>query len=168
MTLKSKLLCIIISFSLLVMYLAINPLIIDTTTEFENPSVTNLKKGDTIKVLNSINLTDGNYKAILLVREQVNLSKYISKGKILVSEDRNVLKQIQDKWIFLYNEVDQVTVENEFLLYKNNILIFRCGIVLDKNIQGLQDIKFGWITSIEDVSICFKDFHRLYTPIVLL
>jgi hypothetical protein len=153
---------------LIFLYATHNPFVICLSKDMDKYSFNELKKGDTVRVLNSFDFTKGGFKAILVIKERYDLSAYIPKGKILITHDINVLEQMQKKWIFIYTETDLATVENEFILYQNNEIVFKSGIVLDENIQGLQNSKLGWIISINDLSVYCGKFKRVYLPLIFL
>lgn len=164
---RFKVIVLIFFFGLLTV-LVFNPIIIDTSDDVENVNTLHLEKGDTIKVLQSFDFTNDDIKAVLIIKDQINLAKNIPNGRVLTLSDKDILKKMQEEWLFLYNGGDLSTVENEFLLYKNNDLVLRCGIVLDNNIQGLQDHKFGFVKATSDVSNYFAQFKRVYLPVVFL
>ena len=59
------------------------------------------------------------------------------------------------------------TVENEIIFYHNNNIVFRGNVVLDKFNEGIQNEKFGWISSEKlNMSIIIKDFELKLLPFV--
>ena len=89
-------------------------------------------------------------------------------GKYLHTTNINTIKKIRDL-SFEYTGGDMATVENEIIFYKNNKMVFRSYIVLDKNITGFQSSDFGWIRENgTNMILIIAEFNRTFIPIVYL
>jgi hypothetical protein len=73
-------------------------------------------------------------------------------GRKLSSSRPGVLRMIKN-WKFIYNQGDLATVTSSILVYRNGVLVDQQGIVLDKNMIGLQSIKYGWISPADEEQV---------------
>jgi len=131
-----------------------------------------LKRGDTINPLAGLDLNKGKWNAYLVI-SKTDYNKFhnsIKKSSILKTTDIEVLRMLQKEWIFNYTGGDMATVENSFYLFNDGKLVFSSGIILDGLKSGLQSREYGWLEPISKDLIpnSFKNFKRVYWPIVLL
>lgn len=102
----------------------------------------------------------------MLIKERFESSSNIPYGKYLFTEDIQVIKRFKNLQ-FQYTGGDMATVENEIIFYHNNNIVFRGNVVLDKFNEGIQNEKFGWISSEKlNMSIIIKDFELKLLPFV--
>lgn len=156
----------------IIVYFFFNPIIIDNNYNIKQENQ-DLIENKTVKILNNLNFSNINtYKAILYIKDRVDLSSNIQDGKILKTDDIETIKQIKDNWEFNYLNRDIATVENELLIYENDSLIYRTYIVLDKsknsNLLGIQNSEYGWLSSNTDILEQCSKFKRVYFPIIFL
>lgn len=153
-----------------IVYFCFNPIIIDTDETGEYASQYTIDK-DNVAILKGLDFTKNNYRALLIIRDKIDLSDEI-RGSILETKNNAVLKEIQSEWKFTKTNGDMATVENELLVYEGDKIIFRSGIVLDdsknSNLQGLQNSDMGWLKSTTDLTRQCKKFERVYFPLVFL
>ncbi|EAZ95169.1 hypothetical protein FBBAL38_09279 [Flavobacteria bacterium BAL38] len=153
-------------------YFCFNPIVIDNRNY--NISYINqyLVFEENVKILKNIDFSKKEIKAILLIKDDINLSNKIKKGKVLVTNDIEIIKQIKNNWNFTKTNGDISTVENELFIYENEKLILRTFIVLDdsvdSNINGIQNTELGWLSSNYDIIEQCSKFKRVYFPIILL
>lgn len=150
-------------------YFIFYPIIIERNGFYsEVMYVANKKRGDKIKVFDSYNFEEGNWKVCVLINERVEISPNIPFGRYLYTEDINVIKRLKDM-SFEYTGADITTVENEIILYKDNQIIFRSGIVIDTKKQGLQNGTFGWIEDKNhELGLIIRNFQLNLLPFVYL
>lgn len=114
MSLMKKLKSLLIVFVLsTITYLFFNPILVFINAE--NESYSNKKeyeKGDVITVLDSCNFNEGNWVVYLIVNKEDSdsISAKIPKGKILKTENVELLKSMKKNWLFKYSGGDLSTV----------------------------------------------------------
>lgn len=148
---------------LLLGYLFFNPILVNLPeSDVELPKYS-YTKGQIFNPLRKYNLEDGEFAAYLILKEKINVTG-MPLGRVFKTTDIALLKQMQQNMLFTYTGADLATVENDFLLYQGNKLVFRAGVVLDENSQGFQSPYFGWIEAKGDnalslycgqFSVCF-------------
>jgi len=151
-------------------YFCFNPIIFNNEDRQDYASQYSIKEGK-VKILKDLDFTKNEYKALLIIRDKIDLSDKI-KGTVLETEDITILKSIQKEWKFTKTNGDLATVENELLIYENETILFRTGIVLDQkknsNLQGLQNSDMGWLRSNTDLIEQCSRFERVYFPLCFL
>lgn len=159
----------ILSLGLLYVYFIYNPIIIQNNfapDEVCFPVYCN--KGEKILLLNNFNFEKGDWKACVIIHERIDLSSDIPYGKYLLTHDKELLNKLGEL-TFEYTGSDLATVENEIILYKDDLIVFRCKIVIDKNLEGFQSSKFGWIEVKKgELSNIIKSFEHNYFPFVFI
>ncbi len=161
---KTKMLLVVAVLLLILSYLVFNPIVIDGTTSTRLDL--DLKVGDTVEPLSEFDFSKGDWKAFIVVNSGDNML-LSENGKVLVTNDRKLLEQIQEEWIFEYSGADVATVQSKFFLYNGNDLMFLSQIVADSSNNGLQTIEYGWLKSKDDqrfLSQC-REFTKGYLPI---
>ena len=147
--------------------LIFNPIVFDFTKDKIGNSKINTEKA-IIQLISQQELNQNNtFKAFLIIYERGKFSQLFS-GKVLKTNNQELIKNfLQTK--FQNTKSDIATVENEIIIFKNNTLYLRSGIVLDSNINGLQNSQFGWIESKPGSLTKITDkFDRNYSPIVFI
>ena len=131
-----------------------------------------LVKGDTIKIFKNVDFSKGAWSVYInLSRNDFgNLSPFIKKVSCLKTSDIRVLEKMKSQWNFVYKEADMATVESTIYVLNNNKLVFKSGIVLDKDRQGIQNSTRGWMEVTEPgvLGETCKDFKKVYWPIIFL
>ena len=152
---------------LLYFFFLFNPILLNRDENLlVNESSIIHKKGDTIKPFYDFNFDSGNWKVCVLIKERLEVSSNIQYGKYLFTEDMEVIKRFKHLQ-FEYSRGDMATVQNEIIFYHNNKIVFRGNVVLDKFNEGIQNEKFGWISSEKlKMSIIIKDFELKLIPFV--
>ena len=168
--LKSLLIVFVLS---IITYLFFNPILVFINAENESYSTKKeYEKGDVITVLDSCNFNEGNWVVYLIVNKEDsdNIDVRIPKGKILKTEDVELLKSMKNNWLFKYTGGDLATVQSQIRFYKDDVLMFSSNIVLDKEFKALQNSDFGAVYPIEEniiIKYCMR-FERVFLPFVLL
>ncbi|WP_374163611.1 hypothetical protein [Arcticibacter sp. MXS-1] len=131
-----------------------------------------LVKGDTINIFKKVDFSKGDWSVYInLSRNDFeNLSPAIKKTSCLKTSDIKVLERIRNQWNFVYSGTDIATAESIIYIFKNNKLVFKSGIVLDKDRQGLQNSTYGWMEATEPgvLAETCKNFKKVYWPIIFL
>jgi hypothetical protein len=172
MKLKSKILIFIIGIFLIIMVLNIYyPIVINIKAANERHNYPSLKKGDSFKLFDNYDFDSGDWTMYLLISEddKQDLSQDIKYTKCLKTNKIKILKEIQKNWVLKYTDSDMATTESEIILCRNHTIIFRSGIVLSDNIQGLQNQDFGWIQANNNRQLSkeISQFERINFPILL-
>lgn len=130
------------------------------------------KPGDNIDVFSNFDFTKDDWKAYLLISSDdfADLHPLIKKRSCLKTTDRRLLDQMKKTWKFKITEGDIATVGSELVLFKNGKLVFKTGIVLDKNAQRLQNEEYGEMIPVNNLGVInsCKQFKRVYWPVVFL
>lgn len=154
--------------STIVTYISFNPVVIDA---YSNKIIDHRhisKQEDSIGFLSGLNLEDGVFKVVLIIKEKRELIKDFPSGKVFYLDDLKVLKEMQEKCLFTVTNSDIATVENKIIVYKNNSIIYESYVVLDDSIQGLQNSNYGWVVSQNaNFAIYLKQFKRSFSPIFM-
>lgn len=129
------------------------------------------KPGDELNLFSKFDFTKDKWKAYLIISSDdfSNLNPLIKKRTCLKTTDRHLLEEMKKSWRFKVTEGDIATVESELFLFKNNKLVFRTGIVLDKDVQRLQNEEYGELVPVNSSAIInsCKQFKKVYWPVVV-
>jgi hypothetical protein len=129
-------------------------------------------KGDAISILEGMDLTQGSWKAYLITdRDDVsNLSAELGKANCYKTSDIDILKGMQRNWIVVLTGGDMGTIQSKLILLKDGKVEFASGIVIGKDIKGLQSERLGWVEPINErvLSEYCKKFKRVYFPVIFL
>lgn len=170
---KIKLILLVVFFlvcvSAILLILLGAPVVIDLSKKEVKSNEGVYKKGDIIKPLDNLNFDEGSWTMYLIIRDS-DLPKELSGGNSLKISDKEILKQMQSEWKFIYTNADIATVENEIIICKDNKVAFKSGIVLSGGKVGLQNREYGWLEAWpENILIKYlKQFRRNYSPIIIL
>lgn len=131
-----------------------------------------LKKNDNINLFADLDFDNGNWKAYLVLSSDdfEYLNSSVHKASCLETTDKQVLKAMQSNWKFRYTEGEISSVGSTILIFKDNKLMFKSGIVLDNYREGLQCQNYGWLQPLNPnaLSNSCKMFKRVYWPIVFV
>ena len=163
-----RFLLLLLVISTIVTYFSLNPVVIDA---YSNKMIDHRhisKQEDSIGFLSGVNLEDGVFKVVLIIKEKRELIKDFPRGKVFYLDNLEVLKEMQEKCLFTVTNSDISTVENKIIVYKNNSIIYESYVVLDDSIQGLQNSNYGWVVSQNaNFAIYLKQFKRSFWPIFM-
>lgn len=152
---------------LIYIYIIFNPIVIYSDTEHEAEVLPFIQTENNIKLMKGINI-NSDIKMFLIINDRENISKEIPLGKILQSNDKSLLKKLCNM-NFLYTNSDIATVQNELLVYSDSQLVFRTGIVIEEDTEGLQNFQYGWIKSKKgNLNQIMQKFRRPLIPIIIL
>jgi hypothetical protein len=120
---------------------------------YSDVDTTRFNKGDTVYPFSYIDPQEKGWRIVIEVAgdDLNNLSSKVPGRRLSTSRPR-VLQLIRD-WEFIYNEGDLATVTSTILVYRKGTLVDQQGIVLDSNNVGLQSIKYGWISPVDEQQI---------------
>lgn len=150
----------------IVTYLSFNPVVIDAYTNKMIDHRHISKQDDSIGFLSDINLEEGVFKVAFIIKDKRELIKDFPRGKVFYLDNSKVLKEMQEKCLFIVTNSDIATVENRIIVYKNNRTIYERYVVLDDSIQGLQNSNDGWVVSQNaNFALYLKQFKRSFWPI---
>lgn len=141
----NRILLIVVVLVIVLVYFSFHPVVINMPKGDGKAVAHTYHKGEAINPFKDYAIDNENFTAYIIINERVDLASDMPYGGILKTNDINLLKQLRDNLAFEYTEADVATVENEFLLFDGDKLVFRAGIVLDENSQGLQNSNLGWI-----------------------
>ncbi len=99
-----------------------------------------------VNLFESFDFEDGKWDVYLVIGQEDKKSALLNKKRAncLHSTDDELFATIKSDWRFKLTEGDISTVESRVYLIKDGVLMFESGIVLDKNIEGLQNRQYGW------------------------
>lgn len=130
------------------------------------------RPGDKVSVFANCDFSKDNWKAYLVLSsDDLNdLHPLIKKQTCLMTTDPNVLNEMKKSWRFRVTGGDVATVESAFYLFKNNKLIYKTGIILDKTSQRLQNSEYGELIPVDAAAMLnsCKQFKSVYWPVVVL
>lgn len=131
-----------------------------------------LNKGDIVKPLETFDFSKGDWKAYVVFNSTdiKELPQNFAHNNCFKSTDRELLKRMQNGWEFEYQGGDMATVQSKLLLFKNGDLVYRTGIVVSNEVEGLQSGEAGWLdgTNEKKISKYLIDFKKVYLPIIFL
>lgn len=154
-----------------IVYSYYHPIVINYPSNDIIPSYSykGYKKGDVIQPFKDFDLGSGNYTAYVIIKDRIDLTGHIPHAGVLKTKNTLFLKDLQGMK-FEYTGGDMATIENEFLLYNGDQLVFRGEIVIEERKEGLQDSAFGWIKRTDPDKMMrdyIQDFDACF-PIVIL
>jgi len=135
----------------------------DRTDGFSNDSIVN--------PFEQLDFKSGDWEMyIVLSREDRKKTPFETpRTNCYKSKDDRLFIAIKNNWRFKKAQGDMSTVESNMYLLKDGVLVFESGILLGKNIEGLQSSNYGWIEARNKcLSDTFKYFDRVYSPIIII
>ena len=134
------------------------------------PQPKELHKGDLVAPLKDFDFSQGQWKAVLIIdpNDFNRLDKKIPKARCLMTNDVNVLKEMQQTWHFVVEGGDLATVTSSILFVRDGKLVFESGIVLEDGNEGLQSPDFGWVVPTQKDALLdsCKKFKGVHSPVV--
>lgn len=130
------------------------------------------KLGQSVNPFKDFNFREGEWTAYVIFSndDRSLLPESIPNSTVIRCDDRAILRELQDQVEFEYSESDMATVTTRMLIFKDDILMFDSGLVVDSGQEGLQNRDFGWIgcREIGTLSKVLGKFKRVWSPIVIL
>jgi hypothetical protein len=129
------------------------------------------QKGDTINPLSKFDFSKGKWKVYLIYNWSDTKNNTINhKGSAFKTSDVSILNSLKKHWNFKYTGGDMATVESEIYFFSDGVLVFKSGIVVDKDIIGLQNPEFGWLPPINSQTAInpLRQFTRVLSPVIFL
>ena len=168
---RLKIVAILILVSSLIIYLSIYPLVFDLAENSKFLTDQNIRRSDG-SILEGLDFTKGDWCAYIIIdnNDDMNLSKELPQGKILVTRDRSTLRVIKDSISYQLTGGDEATVENELIICRDSKVVFRSKIVLDEFNAGFQSQEFGFVKPDNPQRFIdsFSKFERAYFPFLIL
>lgn len=128
--------------------------------------------GDTINPFNTLYLDKGELSVYILIDkdDKQDVDPKLAKGLYLKCNDNSILKDLNRTFSCTVTGGDMTTVQSIIYIKYDNKIVFKSGIVMDKNLVGLQNRKFGWAEAsdpapLEDI---FGKFEKCYWPILFI
>jgi hypothetical protein len=155
----------------LIIYLSICPLVFDLTEDSKFSADQTIKRNDG-DILEGLDFTKGDWCAYVIIsnNDDMDLSKELPRGKILVTRDQSTLCVIKDSISYRSTGGDETTVENELIICRDSKVVFRSKIVLDEFNLGFQSQEFGFVKPDNPQRFIdsFSKFERVYFPFLIL
>lgn len=130
------------------------------------------KSGQTVNPLEEFDFSDGKWTAFVVFSndDRPYLPAGIKNSTVIRCDDKVVLKELQNQLEFHYSGGDMTTVVSRMLLFKNDLLMFDSGLVVEPGMEGLQSRDFGWIENKNPGSLAriLSKFQRVWSPLVVL
>ena len=136
-----------------------------------NTPLPKARSDQNLQPLSDYDFSKGNWTAYIVISTDDfnDLNPLIGKRVCWKTNSKALLMKMKKDWVFKYREnSDMATVNSSFYLVQDGVMVFESGIVLDKNNQGLQNSKYGWMQPVNGmafVNIC-KGFKKVYWPVV--
>lgn len=166
---RTKIFITVIAFLMVYIYFTYNPVIIRKTETRSSENKNFVVKNNHIKILTNLSFdSNDKFKAVLIINERENVSDELPFGHVFRCSEKKIIKELNEI-DFIYTGADIATVENELIIYRNDEVIFRSGIIIDKNAEGLQNSDFGWVTTKNgDLTKVLDKFDRNFAPVVVI
>jgi hypothetical protein len=129
--------------------------------------IVSLSIGESFNPLKNIDVTQDCEFYFEQSLDDISSDENLLNGKLYKCDDINVLTKLKNELNLTYTGSDMATVNSILYVLKNNKLVFETGIVLEKNICGLQSSSFGWVRNNKLIDL-FSKFERVFTPIVII
>ncbi|MCO6174988.1 hypothetical protein NHF50_08005 [Flavobacterium sp. NRK F10] len=157
---------------LLIIYLSLNPLVLDYSDSSINLTDNRFKKGDEFTLNDLLNQVDkSHYKVYLILNEEddniINSEKI--KNTVLVTSDKNlILRLFNEK--FIYTDKDVSTIQSKMVLCSGEKVVFKSAILISNEKIGIQNRYTGWseLKESKDFNSILKQFKEYYFPILIL
>ncbi len=168
---NAVLILLLSTFLAIMMY---SPLVIDLTSEFEYSLPSYIIKPAPQKKVNPISNYEFNHTTkIYIYLERFDRSSVpdgIENTTFFVCEDKEIIKEFQEKFVFRPVQADVRKSESYIYIYQNDKLVFKSALVLKNNLVGIQNEKNEFVeidNQTEFVNVLAK-FERSYFPFWLL
>lgn len=125
----------------------------------------------TINPLGKFDFSKGKWEMYIVLSsdDRNNLPSSIRKVNCFKTNDKLVLKSLQQNWSFECQGGDMATVDSDLYLIHDGNIVFSSGLMINSSQEGLQSEKFGWIFSKNNlITSNLVKFNRVYSPIIVL
>ena len=130
------------------------------------------QRGQIVNPLSDFDFGNGKWTVYLEISPSDfrNLNPLVTKATCLKTSDIQLLREMKKNWNFRYSGGDVATVNSTIYFVKNGRLVFESGIVIDKNMEGLQGEEYGWLEPIgkKALSKSASRFNRVYLPVIFI
>lgn len=157
---KTHLILLLLILSLLSLYLYIGgfPFILNNHGEqvlYYEKSV-----NETFNPLKNIDFSSGKNEVLLLfsLDDIKELPQEITKRKVLICSDNEVLEQLKNNFTFEFSGGDMSTVTSEIVVFREGKLVLKTNFVLDNNTIGIQNEKTGWAKAVNS-----KELYNIFS-----
>jgi hypothetical protein len=118
-----------------------SPLFIDETT---------LKKGDIIQPFAYINPGDHEWKVEIRIsgEDQLDLGVRKMTSRKFWTTKNDVLEKIR-QWKFVYGRSSSHPAHSTLRVYRDNQLVEKHGIIIEKHTMGFQSVKYGMLEPVD-------------------
>lgn len=126
---------------------------------------------DENKPFQQFDFMQGGYTAYVVIgfSDQTNLWPGFPHTRVLKSSDTQVLNQLRS-CEFSNTGNDSLTIESHLYILKNDSLVYKSGVVLDTEYEGIQYESMGWSESKRKGQLAkiISQFKKELSPIVFL
>jgi hypothetical protein len=147
-------------------------LVITTSDKNDMVATKPAQKGQTLNVLNGLDLNQGAWKVYLVIDSDdwTRLPAEIPRRSCLVLSDLSTIKDMKTAWRFRISGGDTATVTSAIYFVRDGKVQWQSGIVLDQEREGLQSSALGWLEPLElgVIRQYAKYFRPVYLPFVIL
>jgi len=125
-----------------------------------------------INPLRGADLNNGEWSVYLVIAHAdfTEITPELKPYKIWKATSSDVLNQIQSSWNLRVTGGDIATAESTVIIVHNGEIVFESGIVIDKDLFGLQSENFGWAEPADRDSFAksLSGFKQVLTPFVFI
>jgi len=130
------------------------------------------KPGDEIALFSKFDFSRDKWAAYIITgtNDFKDLNLASEKWSCLKTSNRLLLQKMKNNWRFRITDDDAGTVNSDFYLFKNGILVYKSGIILLKSSQRLQNEEYGEMIPVDPTGMLqtCRQFKKIYWPVVFL
>lgn len=119
--------------------------------------------------LAGFNFNDGKWTVYLIIdpSDFPKLSSKIEPYKLWKTESVTILQEMQLAWNFRPTGGDVATATSALIVVHDGVIVFESGLVVDKNLIGIQSEKFGWAEPTDTLEFLnsLSHLNRVWLPI---
>lgn len=160
---------VVVAFGVLTsLYLLFSPIIIGKIDDLI-PVSNELEKGDIIKPLEGLNVTE--IYIVFSLNDFNDFPKELPKTRVLKTTKSEQIEKFKNLFEVTYSGGDLATCESYICVYDNGNLVFKSGFAVTKNKNiGLQNRVYGWAISDNSSELIklLKEFKPYRYPFLFL
>lgn len=137
----------------------------------ENFTTKDITLQDENRPFKQFDFMQGGYTAYIVIdfSDPTNPSPQFPYTRVLKSSDKQVLNQLRT-CEFKSTGHDSLTIESHMYILRNDSLVYKSGVVLDSEYEGIQYDRIGWSESKQRGQLIniIRQFKKELSPVVFL